>query len=43
METKDYLGIPVKGIGTLQHRVSYREKKANNWAWLEEWVDYYDA
>ena len=43
METKDYLGVPLKGIGNLQHRVSYKDKKANNWAWLEEWVDYYDA
>ena len=43
MEAKHYLGVPVKGIDTLQHRVSYREKKANDWRWLEEWTDYYDA
>lgn len=43
MAIQDYLGIPVEHIGSLKHRVSYKEKKANNWKWIEEWIDYYDA
>lgn len=43
MGPKNYLGIPTEHIGSLKHRVSYKEKRANNWKWIEEWIDYYSA
>lgn len=43
MAIQNYLGIPVESFSSLKHRVSYRDKKANNWKWLEDWIDYYDA
>lgn len=43
MAIQDYLGVPIFGVGSLQHRLSYREKKANNWKWIDDWIDYYDA
>lgn len=36
------LGVPNKGnIDLKSHKLDYNSKKANNWKWLKEWIDYY--
>lgn len=41
MAIQDYLGVPLGETGLLQDRLSYREKKANNWRWIEHKIDHY--
>jgi len=42
MAIENYLGVPIHSFTDLKHRLSYRDKRANNWKWVEDWVDYYD-
>jgi hypothetical protein len=41
MEPQNTLGVPINHQSISQHRNTYASKKANNWKWLKEWVDYY--
>lgn len=41
MKDKDLLGIPLGDMSIKSHKLSYEDKKAKNWEWLKEWIDYY--
>lgn len=41
MEPLNTLGVPISHQSVSQHKTTHSQKKANNWKWLRDWIDYY--
>lgn len=41
MNENNLLGVPISHTSISNHKLTYDQKKAKDWGWLKEWIDFY--